>query len=123
MLARQILSNTKSARRQHTTLLAAILLAAALAACSEDPLFDVEPPAELKEQLQGDEVICPNCLPVPPGAEIPLLEKEQLQDQDEGERDCEGCRPPSPGPEIPPAVEKEQLQGEPEDEPCPNCSP
>ncbi len=104
-----------------TTFLAALLLAAALAACSEDPFFEVEGPAapKLKEQLQNDEELYPR--PAPGNEGPAFLDKEQLQDQDEARPRCPGCRPLPPGPEIPLFLLKEQLQGDQVE--CYNCRP
>lgn len=151
MLTRQILSSTKSARRQHTTILVAFILAAALSACSEDPFLEVEPPAALplKEQLQTDEEECRHCRPAPENQMPDIVSKEQLQEQDESGRRCPDCRPLPPGTNVPvfllreqlqseqpggqnhrlvppgvlvpPVLEKEQLQGDSNEEDCPEC--
>ncbi|MCB9290708.1 MAG: hypothetical protein H6560_25595 [Lewinellaceae bacterium] len=97
-----------------TTILAAFALAITLSACSEDPFLTLEPPAslQLKEQLQSDDVGCLDCRPVPENPEPEILEKEQLQEQDQEPDGCTNCRPLPPGNQPPPILGKEQLQGE-----------
>ena len=106
------------------TILAAFVLATFLAACGEDPFFEVEEPypLPLKEQLQSDEDDCPYCRRVPSGFGPTVLEKEQLQDQDE--MDGPDGEPLLPGREAPLGLRlKEQLQNEPDRGLCEGCAP
>ena len=107
------------------TILAAFVLATFLAACREDPFFEVEEPypLPLKEQLQSDEDDCPYCRRVPSGFGPTVLEKEQLQDQDEGDWGCPGCEGLPPEGENPLGLLKEQLQYEVDRLPCEECNP
>ncbi|MCB0551267.1 MAG: hypothetical protein KDD19_27095 [Phaeodactylibacter sp.] len=87
-----------------TTILVAFILAAALSACSEDPFFELEAPAELplKEQLQSDEEeSCFHCRPAPENETPVIVAKEQLQEQDEMRHGCPGCRSLPPGASLP----------------------
>ena len=107
-----------------TTILAAFVLAIALPACSENPFFEVEAPTALplKEQLQSDEDDCFYCRLAPGGFDPGVLEKEQLQDQDE--MDGPDGEPLLPGREAPLGLRlKEQLQNEPDRGLCEGCAP
>ena len=108
-----------------TTILMAFVLAITLPACSEDPFFEVERPypLPLKEQLQSDEDDCPYCRPAPGSFGPAVLEKEQLQDQDEVDWGCPGCEGLPPDGENPLVLLKEQLQNEPDRAPCEGCDP
>ena len=100
------------------------MLAATLSACGGELLFEVEAPAALplKEQLQSDEDDCLYCRTAPGDLDPGVLEKEQLQDQDEA--DCPSCDSLPPGREAPLGLRlKEQLQNEPERGPCEGCAP
>lgn len=103
----------------------AFVLAIALPACSEDPFFEVEAPTALplKEQLQSDEDDCFYCRLAPGGFDLGVLEKEQLQDQDEGDWGCPGCEGLPPEGENPLGLLKEQLQYEVDRLPCEECNP
>ena len=106
-----------------TIILAAFVLAATLSACGEDPFFEVEAPAALplKEQLQSDEEYC-FCRLAPGDFDPGMLEREQLQDQDE--MDGPDGEPLLPGREAPLGLRlKEQLQNEPDRGLCEGCAP